>query len=82
MKQKKVSERQLASAEKNIEWMEVSKPSVAAREIGLEVSSATPDEAVADGKAMRPHERGCGRSHPIRGTNSEDLREWCGEHEV
>lgn len=82
MKKQEISQQQLASAKKNIEWMEVSKPSVAAREIGLDVSNTTAEEAVPDGKAMRPHERGCGRSHPIRGTNSEDLREWCGEHEV
>lgn len=75
-----VTEKQLESAKKSIEWMELSKPSVAAREIGLDISER--DDACPAGKAVRPHDRDCGRAHPIEGANSEDLREWCGEHQL
>lgn len=34
------------------------------------------------GIALPPHERHCGRAHPMRGTNSEDLTEWCIRHET
>ncbi len=39
-------------------------------------------EEVPEGIALPPHERDCGRSHPMRGTNSEDLTEWCIKHET
>ncbi len=66
----------LESAKKGIEWMEISKPSVAAR------SGSEKNQDIADGIALPPHERDCGRSHPMRGTNSEDLTEWCIKHET
>lgn len=81
MEKNEISKEQIDAAKKSIEWMELSKPSVAAREIGLDVSEAQAED-VPDGIALPPHERDCGRSHPINGTNHEDLREWCGEHEV
>ncbi len=61
------------SAKKGLEWMEISKPSVAAR---------TGEQNEPEGIALPPHERDCGRSHPMRGTNSEDLTEWCIKHET
>ncbi len=69
-------EMKLESAKKGIEWMEISKPSVAARSEGTNKSEHV------SGIALPPHERDCGRSHPIRGTNSEDLTEWCISHET
>ncbi len=66
----------LESAKKGIEWMELSKPSVAARSGCGDCA----DDQSASGIALPPHERDCGRSHPMRGTNSEDLTEWCIDH--
>lgn len=81
MEQPEVTKRQLESAKKNIEWMERSGPSVAARNLNLDVSAAGETDT-PQGVALPPHERDCGRSHPISGTNSEDLRDWCAEHET
>ena len=67
-----ISKNQLESAKKGIEWMERSKPSVAARSNGV----------TTEGIALPPHERDCGRAHPMQGTNSEDLTRWCIEHET
>ena len=53
------------AARKSFQWMERSKPSVAAR-----------------GIAVPPHERDCGRAHPMCGTDSENLTAWCREHET
>ncbi len=75
-----ISENQLQSMRKGLEWMNVSKPSVAARQIGLDESEAANEQP--SGVALPPHERHCGRSHPMRGTNSEDLTEWCIQHET
>lgn len=47
-----------------------------------DVFSGGTEEEFAAGVALPPHERHCGRSHPMRGTNSEDLTEWCIEHET
>ncbi|WP_281692563.1 hypothetical protein [Agathobaculum desmolans] len=47
-----------------------------------DVSSSCTGEEVPDGIALPPHERHCGRSHPMRGTNSEDLTEWCIRHQT
>lgn len=80
MDKKEVSQKQLDSAKKNIEWMELSKPSVAARD--TQDGAPTADEAFPTGKALSPHDRDCGHAHPISGTNSDDLRDWCGEHEL
>lgn len=80
MDQNEITKKQLESAKKGIEWMEVSKPSVAARDISVDASTA--DSSFPSGKAMCPHERNCGKSHPISGANSDDLRDWCGEHEL
>jgi len=66
----------LDSAKKGIEWMEISKPSVSARSDGLNGQNKP------DGIALPPHDRDCGHSHPMRGTNSEDLTEWCIRHET
>ena len=78
-----VSAQQLESAKKNIEWMEQSKPSVAARSSEHEISNCHRQKDVqTQGEALPPHERNCGRAHPMRGTNSEDLTEWCIEHET
>ena len=55
MDQNEITKKQLESAKKGIEWMEVSKPSVAAREISVDASTA--DGSFPSGKAMCPHER-------------------------
>ena len=62
-----VSAQQLESAKKNIEWMERSKPSVAARSSEHEISNCHRQKDVQT---------------QMRGTNSEDLTEWCIEHET
>lgn len=49
---------------------------------GSEMSKNCVDGMESAGKAISPHGRGCGKGHPMKGTNSEDLREWCGEHQV
>ncbi len=72
-------EMKLESAKKGIEWMELSKPSVAAR--SSDCTDCADDQSTS-GIALPPHERNCGRSHPMRGTNSEDLTEWCISHET
>ena len=72
MKHSQLSHQQAESAQKNFEWMARSKPSVAARSGEKEAHDSAPS-----GIALPPHERDCGRAHPMRGTNSEDLTEWC-----
>lgn len=75
--------KKLESAKKNLEWMEISKPSVAARDCCTDsCDPSQPANQVTSGVALPPHERDCGRSHPMRGTNSEDLTEWCIRHET
>ena len=63
----------MEAAQKQFEWFSCSKPSTACKD-GDETDS------VAEGIALPPHERACGHAHPMRGTNSEDLTEWCTEH--
>ena len=77
MKHSQLSHQQAESAQKNFEWMARSKPSVAARSGGNEEHDSAPS-----GIALPPHERDCGRSHLMRGTNSEDLTEWCTKHQT
>ena len=77
MKQNEYTQAQADSARKSFEWMARSKPSVAARSGGQEE-----EDGVPSGIALPPHERDCGRSHPIRGTNSEDLTVWCTKHQT
>lgn len=76
--------KKLQSAQKNIEWMERTKPSVAARADNDNVQYVNPlgDTVTVSGIALPPHERDCGRSHPMRGTNSQDLTDWCIKHET
>ncbi|MGO5028516.1 hypothetical protein [Candidatus Agathobaculum pullicola] len=68
---------QMEAAQKQFEWFECSKPDVAAQAGVNEASDGVPE-----GIALPPHERGCGRAHPMRGTNSEDLTDWCINHET
>ena len=77
MKQNEYTQAQADSARKSFEWMARSKPSVAARSGGQEEADGAPS-----GIALPPHERDCGRAHPMRGTNSEDLTEWCTKHQT
>lgn len=71
------NENRLTSARKAFQWMERSKPSVSARgEVAF-----PPEDDTPDGAAYPPHERDCGRAHPMRGTDSENLTAWCREHE-
>ncbi|MGI6181239.1 MAG: hypothetical protein ACOYIE_04085 [Agathobaculum sp.] len=78
MAKHEVSQKKLESAKKNFEWMEVSMPCTAAQAW----NQADGGEDSPSGIALPPHERDCGRSHPMRGTNSEDLTEWCIRHET
>lgn len=77
-------QKKLESAQKNIEWMERAKPSVAARTDNEHTQYVNPlgDTVTVSGVALPPHERDCGRSHPMRGTNSQDLTDWCIKHET
>lgn len=77
MKHKELSQNQAQAVQKEFEWMARSKPSVAARGNGQEETDCAPE-----GIALSPHERNCGRAHPMRGTNSEDLTEWCTKHQT
>ena len=73
------------AARKSFQWMERSKPSVAARgDVDLRSDSRRLFEAgdLPEGIAVPPHERDCGRAHPMRGTDSDDLTAWCREHET
>ena len=73
------------AARKSFQWMERSKPSVAARgDVDLPSDSRRLFETgdLPDGIAVPPHERDCGRAHPMCGTDSEDLTAWCREHET
>jgi|GEM_PF-406133 len=76
--------KKLESAQKSIEWMERTKPSVAARTGDDNAQYVNPlgDTVTVSGIALPPHERDCGRSHPMRGTNSQDLTDWCIKHET
>ena len=65
----------MEAAQKQFEWLSCSKPAVSSND------GEDPNSAV-EGIALPPHERGCGRAHPMRGTNSEDLTEWCTKHET
>lgn len=67
----------MEAAQKQFEWLACSKPAIAAHDDGGEAT-----DGVAEGIALPPHERGCGPAHPMRGTNSEDLTEWCTKHET
>lgn len=91
-----ISEKKLEAAKKNFEWIEISMPCTAAQDAQHQAQSChrtgggggerlySPDghSAVPQGIALPPHERDCGRSHPMRGTNSEDLTDWCIQHET
>ena len=71
------------AARKSFQWMERSKPSVAARgDVDLPSDSRRLFETgdLPEGIAVPPHERDCGRAHPMCGTDSEDLTAWCREH--
>lgn len=65
----------MEAAQKQFEWFSCSKPSTAC-------SDGEEADGVAEGIALPPHERGCGHAHSMRGTNSEDLTEWCTKHET
>lgn len=71
IKQDKIKQYQMEAAQKQFEWLACSKPAV-----------ANDDNDAVEGIALPPHERGCGHAHPMRGTNSEDLTEWCTKHET
>lgn len=75
IKQDKIKQYQMEAAQKQFEWLSYSKPATACSD------GEEPDSA-AEGIALPPHERGCGHAHPMRGTNSEDLTEWCTKHET
>lgn len=77
MKHNELSHNQAQAVQKEFEWMARSKPSVAARSTDQKEQDGTPE-----GIALPPHERDCGRAHPMRGTNSEDLTEWCTRHQT
>lgn len=76
IKPNKIKQYQMEAAQKQFEWLACSKPA-AAQAVGDETSDGVPE-----GIALPPHERDCGRAHPMRGTNSEDLTEWCTKHET
>ena len=71
-----------SAARKEFEWMSVSKPAVAARGEVQDCHRTGGGEEQPAGVALPPHERNCGRSHPMQGTNSDDLTEWCIKHET
>lgn len=62
------------AAQKQFEWLARSTPAALC-------SDQYEKDGVPEGIALPPHERDCGRAHPMRGTNSEDLTEWCIKHE-
>lgn len=64
---------QQQAAQKMFAWLDCTKDAVD--------DGTGREEAQPDGTALSPHERGCGRAYPIRGTNHEDLAEWCMRHE-
>ena len=76
MKNNELTHNQAQAVQKEFEWMARSKPSASAR------CSKSAQNGQSDGIALPPHERDCGRSHPMRGTNSEDLTEWCVDHQT
>ena len=79
------NENRFDAVRKSFQWMERSKPSVAARgDVDLPSDSRRLFETgdLPEGIAVPPHERDCGRAHPMCGTDSEDLTAWCREHET
>ncbi len=80
LKENKMSADQINSVAKGIEWMERSKPSVAARSDKQKTSNQ--NGVNPQGVAYPPHARDCGSAHPMQGTNHDDLYEWCMEHET
>lgn len=75
IKQDKIKQYQMEAAQKQFEWFSCSTPSTANKD-GEE------NDSIARGIALSPYERGCGQSYPMRGTNSDDLTEWCIKHET
>lgn len=73
MKDIPLTESQQQAAQKMFQWLDCAKDAVD--------DEAGHAQAQPDGTALPPHERGCGRAYPIRGTNHEDLTEWCTRHE-
>lgn len=73
--QNKQNAYQEQAAKKQFEWLNCSMPQPIAQ--AADSAGKTPE-----GIALPPHERNCGKAHPIKGTNSEDLAEWCREHET
>lgn len=63
------------AAQKIFQWMECTMKT--SSDEGGQMEDGQPD-----GIALPPHERECGRAHPIRGTSHEDLADWCMQHET
>lgn len=75
MKDMPLNTSQQDAAQKIFQWMECT------------MTTANDDDSQKkdghpDGIALPPHERECGRAHPIRGTSHEDLTDWCMQHET
>lgn len=77
IEQDKRKKYQMEAAQKQFEWFSCSTPAAAAHDAGEEMTDGAPE-----GIALSPHDRGCGHAYPMRGTNSEDLTEWCIKHET
>ncbi len=77
IKQDKIKRYQMEAAQKKFEWLSCSTPAASSQDGEAEASDGVPE-----GIALPPHGRGCGHAHPMRGTNSEDLTEWCTNHET
>ena len=77
MEKDKMKQYQMEAAQKQFEWFSCSKPTALPQDGGRQASDGAPE-----GIALPPHERGCGSAHPMRGTNSQDLTEWCMKHET
>lgn len=75
MQQKPLTPQQKDAAEKVFTWMSCSTAASVNGDTGNE------EDGQPSGVALPPHERGCGHAHPMRGTNHEDLCEWCTRHE-
>ena len=76
MKNNELTHNQAQAVQKEFEWMARSKPSASAR------CSKSAQNGQAARFALPPDARDCGRAHPMRGTNSEDLTEWCVDHQT
>ena len=79
------NENRFDTARKSFQWMERSKPSVSARgEVDFPPDSRrlSGEGDLPEGIAVPLHERDCGRAHPMRGTDSENLTAWCRDHET